>query len=326
MVEHVPVLLERCVELLTPALELGSLDLAVDAGSGPILIDGTLGLGGHTEAVLQALPQVTVVGIDADPNALAKATARLAPFEDRFVPVHAWYDQMADVAEHLGVAHRVWAVLLDLGVSSMQLDRVERGFAYSVDAPLDMRMNPQMALTAADVLATYSGPDLTRILRAYGEERYAPRIAKAIVAQRDTDPIERSSDLVALLTRVIPAASQRSGGHPAKRTFQALRIEVNDELGGLVRALPQALNLVPVGGRVAVMAYQSLEDRIVKRTFASACEVSAPPDLPVIPDDSRPRFQRLTRGAEVASTSDISANPRSASVRLRAVERVRENP
>lgn len=317
MVEHVPVLLERCVELLLPALA---------HESNPVLIDGTLGLGGHTEAILQASPAVTVLGIDTDPNALAKATARLAPFGDRFIPAHAWYDQMAEVAEHHGVAHRVQAVLLDLGVSSMQLDRSERGFAYSVDAPLDMRMNPESWLTADEVLATYSAPDLARVLRDYGEERYAGRIARAIVETRDDDPIRNSADLVSLLTRVIPAASQRSGGHPAKRTFQALRIEVNDELGGLRRALPQALDLVPIGGRVVVMAYQSLEDRIVKRTFTSVCEVSAPPDLPVIPDDSRPRFRRLTRGAEVASASEISTNPRSASVRLRAVERVRENP
>ncbi len=326
MSHHIPVLLDRCVALLGPALQTDSTEAADSAAGPPVLIDGTLGLGGHTEAVLRAFPQVTVVGIDTDPQALDNASRRLAPFGARFVPAHAWYDQMASVVDELGVAARVRAVLLDLGLSSMQIDVADRGFAYSVDAPLDMRMNPESDLTARDILAHYSTADLTRILREYGEERYAKRIATAIVAQRDGQPFERSSDLLAVLQRAIPAASQRSGGHPGKRTFQALRIEVNDELGGIRRVLPQALDLVPVGGRVVVMAYHSLEDRIVKRTFASASQVSAPPDLPVIPDDARPRFRLLTRGAEVASATEIAENPRSASVRLRAVERVEVNP
>jgi len=316
------VLLDRCVELLGPAF---ASDDAAPVDS-PVLVDGTCGLGGHTEAVLRAYPQVTVLGIDTDPEALSRSAERLADFGDRFIPARAWYDEMAEVASDMGLAHRVRGVLLDLGMSSLQIDAVERGFAYSRDAPLDMRMNPDSSLTASGVLAGYPVDELARIFREYGEERYARRIAEAIVEQRRTQPLERSSDLVALLQRVIPAASQRSGGHPAKRTFQALRIEVNDELGGIRRTLPQALDLLPVGGRVVVMSYHSLEDRIVKRTFASATQANVPPDLPVIPRDARPCFRLLTRGAEVASAAEIAENPRSASVRLRAVERVRENP
>lgn len=315
MATHISVLPQRCLELLAPAF----------AGPAPVLVDGTLGLGGHTEAALLAYPHLSVLGIDRDPEALRWAGERLVPFGDRFLGVHATFDQIGEVVADAGVGP-IQAVLLDLGVSSMQLDTAERGFAYSYDAPLDMRMDPQASLTAADVLADYSAASLTRILREYGEERFAPRIAKAVVAQRGTRPLTRTSELVELLDRVIPARSKRTGGHPAKRTFQALRIEVNDELGCLTRALPSILDLLPVGGRVAVMSFQSLEDRIVKRTFSSVTEAAVPPDLPVIPSDARPRFRRLTRGAEVASPTEIAANPRAASVRLRAVERVEENP
>lgn len=314
-VVHVPVLLERCAELLGPAL----------AADDAVLIDGTLGLGGHTEALLERNPGLRAVGIDADADALRRAGDRLAPFGERFTGVHATFDQMAEACADLGIG-RVAGVLLDLGVSSMQLDLDARGFAYSREAPLDMRMNPDAGPTAADILADYSSAELARILRDYGEERFAGRIAAAIVARRERQPLTTSSDLVDLLVRTIPARSQRTGGHPAKRTFQALRIEVNDELGCLQRALPVAGDLLTVGGRLVVMSYQSLEDRIVKRTFASLTEAAVPPDLPVIPDDARPRFRRLTRGAEVASATEITANPRAASVRLRAVERVRENP
>lgn len=313
---HIPVLRDRCLDLLAPALT---------GQPGAVLVDGTLGLGGHAEAALTRFDDVHVVGIDRDPHALALARQRLAPFGDRFTGVQATFDQLGEVVSERNIT-AVRAVLLDLGVSSMQLDTPERGFAYSFDAPLDMRMDPQADTTAADILADYSAADLTRILRTYGEERYAPRIAQAIVSQRSDTPFTRTGELVALLDRVIPGKSKRTGGHPAKRTFQALRIEVNDELGCLTRALPEMMGLLPVGGRLVVMSFQSLEDRIVKRTFASATEPAVPPDLPVIPSDARPRFRRLTRGAEVASTPEITANPRAASVRLRAVERVEESP
>jgi 16S rRNA (cytosine1402-N4)-methyltransferase len=237
--------------------------------------------------------------------------------------VRATFDDIDGALRQVG-ATRASAVLLDLGVSSMQLDTRARGFAYSYDAPLDMRMDPDAPLTAADVLADYSETELARILSQYGEERYARRIAKEIVATRGQRPLLTSGQLVALLERVIPARSQRTGGHPAKRTFQALRIEVNDELGCLRRALPAALASLVVGGRLVVMSFQSLEDRIVKRTFASVTQADVPPGLPVIPPDARPRFTLITRGAEVASAPEIEANPRAASVRLRAVERVEE--
>lgn len=312
---HVPVFLERCVELLA----------APCGAPGAVVVDGTLGMGGHAEALLQRLPEVRLIGIDRDPDALARAEARLAPFSHRVDFVHARYDEMADVLANLGIPE-VQGVLLDLGVSSMQLDRTDRGFSYSRDAPLDMRMDPTEGPTAADVLAQYPADRLARVLREYGDERFAGRIAHEIVATRDADPLRTSAQLVDLLTRTIPARSQRTGGHPAKRTFQALRIEVNDELGGLRRVLPAALDALAVSGRLVVMSYQSLEDRIVKKTFASVTQAQVPPDLPVIPPDSRPRFRLLTRGAQVASDADIQDNPRAAPVRLRAVERTTARP
>jgi 16S rRNA (cytosine1402-N4)-methyltransferase len=282
-------------------------------------------MGGHAEALLSTLPEVRVVGIDRDPDALTRAEARLQPFAGRVDLVHARYDELAQVLADLRISE-VQGVLLDLGVSSMQLDRVERGFSYSRDAPLDMRMDPTTGATAADVLASYPAEKLARVLREYGDERFASRIAHEIVATRDVEPLRTSSQLVDLLTRTIPARSQRTGGHPAKRTFQALRIEVNDELGGLRRALPAALDALAVSGRLVVMSYQSLEDRIVKKTFAFVTQAQVPPDLPVIPPDSRPRFRLLTRGAQVASDADIHNNPRAAPVRLRAVERTTAKP
>lgn len=319
---HVPVLLARCVELLADAVANLPPGVAAEA---PVIIDATLGAGGHAEALAERLPDCRIVGIDADPNALALAGRRLARFGDRFVGVHARYDAIGEVVADLGLTGRVAGVLFDLGVSSMQLDQAERGFAYSVDAPLDMRMDPTGELTAERILAEYSAADLTRVLRRYGEERHARRIADAIVARRATQPLRTSAELLDVITSAMPAAALRTGGHPGKRTFQALRIEVNDELAVLQRALPAALAAVAVGGRVVVMAYHSGEDRIVKRTFASVCEVAVPPDLPTIPDDARPRFTKVTRGAEVASPTEIAANRRASSVRLRAVQRTREN-
>ncbi|MET0526570.1 MAG: 16S rRNA (cytosine(1402)-N(4))-methyltransferase RsmH, partial [Nocardioides sp.] len=256
---HVPVLLDRVVALLTPALD----------HSDAVLVDATLGLGGHSEAVLARCELARVVGIDRDPRALELSRERLAPYGDRFTAVHAVYDEIPDVLADLGLSE-VDGVLFDLGVSSMQLDLPERGFAYSVDAPLDMRMDATgtgQGPTAADVLNTYDAAELTRVLREYGEERLAKRIAAAIVRERAREPFTTSGRLVALLYDVIPAPARRTGGHPAKRTFQALRMEVNDELRVLERAIPAAIDAIGVGGRVLVESYHSLEDRLVKRAF-----------------------------------------------------------
>ncbi len=308
---HAPVLLDRCVELLAPAL----------AADGSVMVDCTLGLGGHSEAVLERIPTARVVGIDRDPQALRMAGERLARFGDRFRGVHAVYDEIAEVVAGLGRDH-VDAVLFDLGVSSMQLDVRERGFAYAEDAPLDMRMNPTAGLTAADVLNSYDEADLVRILRDYGEEKFARKIARALVRQREREPFTTSAALVELLYAEIPAPARRTGGHPAKRTFQALRMEVNDELAVLRRAIPASLDVVRVGGRVVVESYHSLEDRLVKRAFTEVTRLDVPPDLPFVPEGAEPPFRAVTRGAEKADATETEHNPRAASVRLRAVERV----
>lgn len=309
---HVPVLAERCLDLLEPVLR----------APGSVLIDGTLGLGGHAGVALARFPDVTVLGIDRDRNALALATDRLAGFGERLRTWHGTFDEIPAALADTGLT-QANGVLLDLGVSSMQLDQGERGFAYSYDAPLDMRMDQSQGQTAADILADYSKADLVRVLRQYGEEKFAGRIADRIVAARTVAPISTSVQLVDLVTAAIPAAARRTGGHPAKRTFQALRIEVNEELQRLRDALPAALHALAIQGRMVVLAYQSLEDRIVKRTFAAGSQPSVPVDLPFIPDDARPWLRQLTRGAQVASAEEIAGNPRAASVRLRAVEKVR---
>ncbi|WP_028650614.1 16S rRNA (cytosine(1402)-N(4))-methyltransferase RsmH [Nocardioides halotolerans] len=313
---HVPVLLDRVVALLAPALQT----------EGSVMVDATLGLGGHTEAVLTRCELARVVGIDRDPDALARAGERLAGFGDRFTPVHAVYDELPDVLDDLGLGREggVDAVLFDLGVSSMQLDVRERGFAYAEDAPLDMRMDGTTGPTAADVLNTYSAKELARVLREYGEERFASKIAAAVVRQREQAPFTTSARLVELLYAVIPAPARRTGGHPAKRTFQALRMEVNDELAVLRRAVPAAIDAIRVGGRVVVESYHSLEDRLVKQAFAAVTRSVAPPDLPVVPEELQPALRLVTRGAEQADESEIAANPRAASVRLRAVERIKD--
>ena len=312
---HVPVLLDRVVALVAPALE----------HPGSVMVDATLGLGGHTEAVLERIPQARVIGIDRDVHALERSRERLAPYTDRVTFVHAVYDEIGEVLAEQGLDH-VDGVLFDLGVSSMQLDVRERGFAYAEDAPLDMRMDDTQGPTAADVLNEYSVEDLTRILRDYGEERYARRIAEAIVREREKEPFTRTGRLVELLYDVIPAPARRTGGHPAKRTFQALRIEVNDELSVLRRALPAAIDAVGIGGRVVVMSYHSLEDRMTKQAFAEVTRSDVPPDLPFVPEGSEPPFRLLTRGAEKASAEEIERNPRAASVRVRAIERVGRKP
>ncbi|NED93812.1 16S rRNA (cytosine(1402)-N(4))-methyltransferase RsmH [Phytoactinopolyspora alkaliphila] len=308
---HVPVLLERVVDLLAPAVE-----------SGGVLVDATLGLGGHAEALLRRCPAASMVGVDRDPQALAAARQRLAPFGDRFTAVHQVYDQLDAALDELGI-DQVQGILFDLGVSSLQLDEAERGFAYAHDAPLDMRMDQRSSgRTAADVLNTYSRGDLARVLREFGEERFAPRIASAIVRERQREPFTTSGRLVDLLREVIPAPARRTGGHPAKRTFQALRIEVNSELEVLRRALPVALDALAVGGRVVVLSYHSLEDRMVKRALAAGATSTAPPGLPVELPEHRPVLRLLAK-AEAPTADEVAENPRAASARLRAAERIR---
>ncbi|MED5801567.1 16S rRNA (cytosine(1402)-N(4))-methyltransferase RsmH [Gordonia sp. Z-3] len=308
---------DRMIELLMPALTGSRRD------TDPVVVDATLGAGGHTELLLDAHPRVRVIGIDRDRAALAIAEDRLARHSDRLVLRQARFDQIGDVVADLDI-DRIDAVLFDLGVSSMQLDQSDRGFAYAVDAPLDMRMTATETLTAAEILNTYSHGDLARILSQYGEERFAGRIASAVVRERERRPFDTSARLVQLLYDTIPAATRRTGGHPAKRTFQALRIEVNHELDALERALPAALSLLRVGGRVAVMSYQSLEDKIVKREFVSRTTSTSPKGLPVELPGSAPDFRLVTRGAERADEAEQDRNPRSTPVRVRVIERVEE--
>ncbi|RRO16094.1 16S rRNA (cytosine(1402)-N(4))-methyltransferase RsmH [Saccharopolyspora rhizosphaerae] len=309
---HVPVLLERTLELLEPAL----------SRDGAVVVDATLGMGGHSEAMLARFPGLRLVGLDRDPDALRLAGERLAPHSDRIDLVHAVYDEWDRVLDELGLS-TVDAALFDLGVSSLQLDEAERGFAYAQDAPLDMRMDPGAPRTAADVLNTYPREDLARILRVYGEEKFAAKIASAVVREREKELFSGSGRLVELLYDTVPAASRRTGGHPAKRTFQALRIEVNAELDVLERALPAAMDSLAVGGRIAVMSYHSLEDKITKREFADRVKSRTPVDLPVELPGHGPEFRLLTRGSEQAGADEIETNPRAASVRLRAAERIR---
>jgi 16S rRNA (cytosine1402-N4)-methyltransferase len=310
---HVPVMLERVLELLDPVARVPA----------AVIVDATLGLGGHAAALLARHPEVRLIGIDRDPEALERADQRLAAHRERVTLVHAVYDQLPRMLTDLGI-ERIDGVLFDLGVSSLQLDADDRGFSYSRDTALDMRMDATSGRTAAEVVNTYTVVELSRVLRTYGEERFARRIAQAIDRERKARPITSSARLAELVRDAVPAATRRTGGHPAKRTFQALRIEVNDELGALERALPAAVTALRVGGRAIVLAYQSLEDRVVKRTFAAGSAITAPVDMPVVPDSARPQLRLLTRGAETATDAEIEDNPRATSVRLRAVERIRE--
>ena len=313
---HLPVFAQRIIDLLGPAFA---------AVPDPVYVDATLGMGGHTLLMLAASPRLRVIGIDRDPAALQIAGERIeaAGQTDRVELVHA-------VNSHVGsvIAARapqgVQGILFDLGVSSLQLDRTDRGFSYSVDAPLDMRMDSTTGITAADVLNTYSPGDLARVLSRYGEERFAKKIAFAIARERDREPFRTSGRLVELLYREIPAPARRTGGHPAKRTFQALRIEVNDELGVLTTAVPAAVEQLAVGGRLAVLSFQSLEDRIVKRAIAPSTQSTAPMDLPIDLPGHEPQLRWLTRGSETPDDQEIQQNPRAASARLRAAERVRK--
>ncbi|WP_051483211.1 16S rRNA (cytosine(1402)-N(4))-methyltransferase RsmH [Arthrobacter sp. 31Y] len=314
---HVPVLKDRCINLLAPGFEA-----ARKRGETPVAIDATLGMGGHSEAMLQRFPDLHLVGIDRDEEALALAGARLEPFSDRTDLVHAVYDEIEDVLLDLGIPE-VHGILMDLGVSSLQLDERERGFAYSYDAPLDMRMDTSRGQTAADVVNNYTEDELVRIIRKWGEEKFAGRIANRIVNARTEKPFATTGELVEQIRSVVPAAAAKSGGHPAKRTFQALRIEVNEELDVLERAVPAAVAATAMGGRIVVMSYHSLEDKIVKSVFQSGSKSSAPLGFPVELEEHKPELKTITKGTEVPTAAEIAENPRAASARLRAVERIK---
>lgn len=309
---HVPVLLERTLELLGAAIEK----------PGAVLVDCTLGLGGHAEAFLTQFPQLTLIGIDRDASALALAAKRLEKFGDRAKFSHATYDEIQDVLAEHGF-ESADAVLLDLGVSSMQLDEADRGFAYSFDAPLDMRMDSSESLTAAEVLNSYSEHDLARIFKEFGEERYAKQIASSIVEKRKAQSFSNSAELAKLIVAIVPFIPGKSKGHPAKRVFQALRIEVNSELDVLRAAMPAAIDSLTLGGRILILSYQSLEDRIVKQALTTASTSSAPLDMPIELPEQAPILRLLLKGAEQASEAEVVQNPRAASVRLRAAEKIR---
>ncbi|RBP64041.1 16S rRNA (cytosine1402-N4)-methyltransferase [Brevibacterium sanguinis] len=314
--QHVPVLLTRVVELIGVGVRA-----AREAGITPVVVDGTLGMGGHAEAVLTEYPDVHLIGIDRDRQAIDIASRRLERFSARTDIVHAVDDELPEILDDLGI-EAISAILLDLGVSSLQLDEDERGFSYSRPAPLDMRMDQSQSLTAAEVLATYPESELRRILREYGEEKMAGRIAKIIVTDREHTPWQTSQQLAAMLSRVLPETKKRS--HPAKRTFQALRIEVNNELGVLRTALPEALRALHIGGVAVVESYQSLEDTIVKKVFRAGTTSQAPPEMPVVPESLQPWLAEIVRGSELADADEAERNPRAKSVRLRAVQKIRE--
>ncbi len=323
---HVPVMRDRMVELVGRGLQ------SPEAPHRPVIVDGTLGAGGHAEAFLEAFPNVTVVGLDRDPHALKEAEERLARFGERFASFHTRFDGIEDALVALGEEGKIpqdaqttgiSGFLFDLGVSSMQLDQEDRGFAYRVDAPLDMRMDPSLPLTAADILNTYAHGELARILKTYGDERFAGKIASAVLRERERERFERSARLVELLYATIPAATRRTGGHPAKRTFQALRVEVNRELESLENVIPTATQLLHVGGVGVFMSYQSLEDKIVKQAFKELSTSKTPAGLPMELPGMEAQFRLVTRGAEKASETEIDENPRAAPVRVRAIERIR---
>ena len=303
---------DTCIELLAPAIYKSET---------PVVVDATLGLGGHSEALLESNSNLVLIGIDRDLDAIVKAKARLAKFENRTNFSHAIFDEITDVVNSFGF-QKVDGILFDLGVSSMQLDQSERGFSYSQDAPLDMRMDRSTGITASEILNSYAPGELVRILRTYGEEKFATRIVENIVKERARAPLNSTAQLASLVKESIPAATRRTGGNPAKRTFQALRIETNDELGAVNRAIPQALELLKVGGRLVVMSFQSLEDRIVKEFFTQATTSGTPRDLPMELPEFAAKFALCVRGSVLPSESEIAANSRAQSVRLRAIERV----
>ena len=312
MLEHISVMRDTCIDLLTPAM---------NKSETPVVVDATLGLGGHSEALLESNPNLVLIGIDRDLDAIVKAKNRLAKFENRAKLNHAIFDEITEVVNSFGY-NKVDGILFDLGVSSMQLDQSDRGFSYSQDAPLDMRMDRSTGITASEIVNTYAPGDLVRILRTYGEEKFATRIVENIVKERAKAPLNSTAQLATLVKESIPAATRRTGGNPAKRTFQALRIETNDELGAVNRAIPQALELLKVGGRLVVMSFQSLEDRIVKEIFTQATTSGTPRDLPIDLPEFAAKFALVVRGSVLPSEAEIAANSRAQSVRLRAIERL----
>jgi len=307
-VGHQPVLHGRVIELLAPALAAGG-----------VFVDATLGRAGHARLLLEAAPQAVCVGIDRDPDALEASGTYLAPFEDRVRLERDHFSNLQAVLERLGI-EAVRGVLFDLGVSSPQLDEAHRGFAFRQSGPLDMRMDPAQRLTAYDVVNGYDVRALARAISSYSEERFASRIARAIVANR---PIETTERLAEVVKDAIPAPARRTGPHPARRTFQAIRIEVNRELDELSDALPQATEALEPGGRLVVISYHSLEDRIAKRWLAEqARDCVCPPDFPVCRCDARATMRLLTRRALRPGAQEIEENPRAGSARLRAAEKL----
>ena len=311
--EHVPVLLARTLELLAPAVE----------APGAVLVDATLGLGGHSAALLERFGALRLVGLDRDPRAIAIAGERLAAYGERATLVHAVYDELADVLDRLGLA-RVQGVLFDLGVSSMQLDEADRGFAYAQDAPLDMRMDQSTGPTAAEVVNTYPAGRLARVLREYGEERFARRIADAVVRERARSPSPGRPGSPSWSGRRSP---RRRGGPVDTRPSGPSRpcgSRSTASSTALAAALPVPVDALAVGGRMVVLSYHSLEDRMVKRVLTAGATSTAPPGLPVVLPEHEPLLRLLTRGSEPASEAEVTANPRAASVRLRAGERLRD--
>jgi len=309
---HTPVALDRCIALLSPAIE---------SNTNPIIIDATLGMGGHSKALLLKYPNLKIVALDRDLSAIKVATDNLSDVIDRIEIVHAVYDELSAVLAKLGI-EKVDGILFDLGVSSMQLDQADRGFAYSQEAPLDMRMDQSSGLSALDILNTYSYGELVRVIRNFGEEKFATKIADNIIKARAAGTLSTTKDLAEIVKNSIPAPARRTGGNPAKRTFQALRIEVNQELSVLERAMPQAIEAIRVGGRLVVMAYQSLEDKIVKKAFAEVTESHSPLGLPFDLPNSAASYKLIISGSEGASEEEIAINARAQSMRLRALERV----
>ncbi|CAB4837536.1 MAG: 16S rRNA (cytosine(1402)-N(4))-methyltransferase RsmH [Actinobacteria bacterium] len=309
---HIPVALDRCIALLSPAIE---------SSSNPVVVDATLGMGGHTRALLLKYPQLKVIALDRDLSAIDIATTNLSDVSDRVVIVHAVYDELDLVLAKLGISE-VDGILFDLGVSSMQLDQAERGFAYSQDAPLDMRMDQSSGPTALDILSTYSYGELVRVIRNYGEEKFATKIADNVIKAREAGTLRTTKDLAEIVKNSIPAPARRTGGNPAKRTFQALRIEVNQELAVLERAMPQAISAIRIGGRLVVMSYQSLEDKIVKKALSEVVASHSPLGLPFDLPNSAASYKLVINGSEGATVAEIEINTRAQSMRLRALERV----
>ena len=314
--QHVPVALDRCIALLAPAIER-----AIAEKKSAYVIDATLGLAGHTSELLSRYPELTVIGLDRDFAAIEIARTRTAQFGSRIIIVHAVYSEIAEVLASLNI-EAVDGILFDLGVSSMQLDVADRGFAYSQDAPLDMRMDQSQGISAYEVLMTYDRNTLIRILRNFGDEKFAPRIVDRIIDARTAGTLNSTKVLADIVKESIPAPARRTGGNPAKRTFQALRIEVNQELEILTRAIPAALSVLTISGRLVVMSYQSLEDKIVKSEFAKVCKSGTPLGLPIDLPNSAAKYRLLIAGSESASNEEMIDNPRAQSMRLRAVERL----